>query len=167
MSTRRRLAVWLARAGLGLCLAVELVALHFPTPSGVAGDPEAERSVRGAWTLAADVARWLAERVPDAVGAALSPLVDDKTVHLGLFLGLGLLWAAERRLCRALDARASALMIAVLVVYAALGEASQVLAGRVADPRDLVANVVGAVLGVGAVALGTGALRRRPALVAE
>ena len=165
MSRRRRVSLWLARAALVSALGLELLALHFPAPSGVR--PAAREEVRGAWTLAGGIARAAAAFVPDRLADAVEPLVDDKTIHFLLFLPLGALSALERRLKGASSARVAALLVLGLAVYAALGEASQVLGGRIADIGDFVANVLGAVVGVLGVGLATRSLRPPRRAVAE
>lgn len=161
-ASQRRFAVLLARALFCGALFVELVALHFPTPSGVASDPEAEEAVRGAWSLAGRVAGRVGEMAPTGLVELLSPLLADKTVHFAVFLPLGLLWALERRLSGRLDRRTGMLGMLGLTAYAALGEASQVVGGRYPDPGDFVANVAGALVGMGLVVL-WGRLRERSA----
>lgn len=156
-SSLRRGAIWCTRALFAAALLFELIALHFPTPSGVSSDPEAAEAVRGAWSLLGRIARAggrvLSEVAPDGAADLLSPFLGDKTIHLLVFLPLGLLWALERRLTGRFTRRTLVLGLLGLTAYAALGEASQVFGGRFPDPGDFVANVVGAVLGVGVVAL--------------
>jgi len=147
VSSRRRLGIVALRMMLLAALLLELAATHLPTPSGV-GEESAE-DVRGAWSALGTIGRAAASFVPDVVGALVRPIADDKTVHVLLFLPLGLLWALERRLVGKLDARTAAILVLSLAVYAAVGESSQALVGRIAEVGDWVANCVGAALGVG------------------
>jgi len=147
--------IWLVRAAFVSALGLELLVLHFPAPSGVG--PSAEEDVRGAWHLAGRVARAgvevAREVVPEVVRNAVAPLVSDKTLHFLLFLPLGVLAALERRLHGPLSGGTVLRLLLGLAVYAALGEASQVLGGRIVDLGDFVANVAGGIAGVLMIAL--------------
>ncbi|MCB9597055.1 MAG: hypothetical protein H6719_30305 [Sandaracinaceae bacterium] len=161
MSHRTRVAVWFVRGVFALALGLELLALHFPAPSGV--DESRRSEVRGAWTTAGRVARALGRFVPDALDPILEPLVDDKTAHFVLFLPLGTLAAAERRLHGPLTLRIVATLTAALLIYAVIGEASQTWLGRIADPLDCVANALGGLVGIAFVAVVTRSPKRAPA----
>lgn len=161
MSRRTKGAVWVVRLAFLGALAIELVALHFPAPSGVSEERRAD--VEGAWTAVGRAGRAGARHVPDTVTALVAPIVDDKTIHVLLFLPLGLLAATERRLHGPLTWRVAGLLMLGLTIYAAIGEATQVLGGRYPDPGDWLANAVGALLGIGATALFTRSPRRAPA----
>jgi len=161
VSSRTKGAVWAVRLAFLGALAVELAALHFPAPSGVSEERRAD--VEGAWSAVGRVGRAGAERVPDALTSLIAPIADDKTIHVLLFLPLGLLAATERRLHGPLTWRTVGLLLLGLTLYAAIGEATQVLGGRYADLGDWVANTLGALVGIGATALFTRPPRRAPA----
>lgn len=163
MKGTTRGAVWIVRAAFVAALAVELFALHFPAPDGVTRTGRAG-DVNRAWSTAGDVARAGGRFVPDAVDAVLDPFVDDKLAHFVLFLPLGVLAAAERRLHGPLGRRRVAAILLGLVLYAIAGELAQGLFGRFPELGDCVANALGALVGVGAVALFTRAPAPRAAL---
>ena len=154
MSRRTRVAVWLVRAAFVSALGLELLALHFPTPSGV--DEASRADVRGAWAVAGRVGRAGGRFIPDA----LDPLFDDKAAHFLLFLPLGMLIAIERRLHGPLTLRMAGALVLGLGLYAALGEASQAIGGRYAEVGDWVANALGGLVGIALVVIGTRAPRR-------
>lgn len=151
MSRARRNIASLMHLWLVAALALEFLVIHFPTPSGVAQSPEAASSVRDAWTVAGELGHAGARFVPDA----LDPILDDKAVHLGLYLALALLWAGARQLGGRLSGRGAAFVFMALSGYAAIGEAAQSFGGRIPEFMDWVANVVGAALGVALVATGS------------
>ena len=132
---RAALAVMLVLWGL-----VVLAGLHLPAPSGVS--PTNEEAVRGVWRGAADIAQRLSPLSGDS--ALVDRLGDDKTLHTLLFLPLGLLWALRRRLGRQ---PVACVVIGGLLSAAVLSELLQLLGGRIADPLDVVANLLGAILG--------------------
>lgn len=131
MSVRRRL-LWACRLGLAVWLVVVLVALHAPTPSAVPAS-------RGLW----EGAGALLPEAPDA----LRGLVGDKTLHVALFAPLGALWLGCRRLAR----RPAVWVGPGLLALAISSELLQQLGGRIADPWDIVADLVGSLLGAAAV----------------
>ena len=156
MSPRRRAAIWILRGALGLTLLVTAVVLHLPGPSGVSG--AAQEDVRGVWQMAGRVGHAVASHLPD-IPDFLGPLFSDKTIHLGLFVALSFLWASARALGRSLDRRGAWIVFGGLALYAGVGEWAQGLEGRIADPWDWVANLVGAAIGTVAVGLGAAAVR--------
>lgn len=160
MSRQTRGAVWIVRLALLAALAVELVALHFPAP-----DRDQPAGVNDAWSAAGDVGRAGGRFVPDAVDAILDPLVDDKTAHFVLFLPLGVLAAMERRLHGPLTRRRAGALAFALIAYALFGELAQGLFGRYPELGDWIANALGALAGIGAVALFTRA--PRPEAIAQ
>lgn len=97
-----------------------------------------------AWTLVALVALLL----PGEIVPETSALSADKVVHVGLFALFGGLWlyAYPQALARVFVAG---------VVFGVLTEVLQgaLPIGRSADPWDIVANLVGLVLGMGAAVL--------------
>ena len=146
----RRASIWVVRGALIAALLLELIALHFPAPSGV--QTGSRERVRATWSVAGRVARAVERRTPELLLRIIEPIADDKTVHFLLFLPLGLLAALERRLSGRLTRRSGLLLLAGLCLYAALGEASQVLGGRIVDLGDFVANALGGALGVAMIA---------------
>ncbi|MBX3271203.1 MAG: VanZ family protein [Sandaracinaceae bacterium] len=159
MSRTTRGAVWIVRAALALALGVELLVLHFPVPEAV--DRPRQRDVRGAWEAAARVGRAGGRFVPAALEPVLEPIPGDKAAHFLLFLPLGVLAAAERRLHGPLGVRRAALVTFALVLYAVAGELAQVF-GRQAEVLDALANALGAIAGVSFVAVFTRPPRARP-----
>lgn len=159
MSRQTRGAVWVVRAAFLAALGVELLAIHFPAPD----DSQPER-VNDAWSTAGRIARSGSRFVPDFVDAILDPLIDDKTAHFVLFLPLGILATAERRLHGSLTWRRLAKIAFALSAYALFGELAQGLYGRYPELGDWIANTLGVLTGVGGVALVTRspAVRRRP-----
>jgi VanZ family protein len=141
--TLRRALTWLARAALLFVCAVSAVVLHWPAPSGVSG--EARGAVRGVWSIAGA----FADRMP-SVPDVLEPFASDKTIHFGVFFVLAFLWSSSRALAKAWSARSAMLIVIVLSAYAGIGELAQVLEGRIADPWDWLANVLGTLCGVAA-----------------
>ena len=154
LSSTRRFFVLCTRLSIAFWIAVTMVVLHVPGPSGFESESTQE-SVRGAWASAGSVASSLGALVPDI----LDPLFDDKTIHFGLFFVLAALFALERVLVRRLDRRSAAAIMAGLMLYAAGGEALQGAMGRIADLGDWVANVLGVLAGFAAVASARGLKR--------
>lgn len=121
-------------------LLVVIASLHLPTPSGVRAEHEA--SVREIWRGAAHAAQRVSPLSGDS--RLVDWLGDDKMLHVLIFLPLGLLWTLRRRLGRQPVAK---VVIGGLLVFAVLSELLQGLGGRIADPLDVAANLLGAVLG--------------------
>ena len=116
--------------------------------------------MRGVWLAAAEAARQLGAWVPDVVVELARPIASDKTIHLAISLALAWLWLAARAVDEGTSRRATTVVVAVLVVYAAVGEVVQGVTGRIADVGDVVANAAGAVLGAAAVHAGVWLWRR-------
>lgn len=156
LRARARLAT---RCALALCWLGSFIITHLPTPSGASDNAGAQQAVRRVWTTAADAAEVAGGLVPDVVDS----IVDDKTLHLCLFLLLGLLWATSRAIGEELTARWCTIIVVVLAAYATISEVLQPLLGRVGDPKDVAAGVLGAVVGVASVAIGQWVLRGQTA----
>jgi VanZ family protein len=158
VSGARRVGRWLVYAQLVPLWCGTLLALHVPGPSGFES-PDTQRQVRGAWEGAGEVAQGIGALAPDAATRILEPLIDDKTIHFGLFFALALLYGVEAALGRRVRASWIAIIAVGLAVHAALGELLQSALGRIADPYDVVANALGVGCGL-AVALTARALVR-------
>jgi len=82
------------------------------------------------------------------------PLNSDKTIHVVLYAGFGLLLSGTletygRRRARTMPTAAqAALLLAVVSVYGYLDEFTQPWTGRRYDLADFAADVVGAVVGI-------------------
>lgn len=150
---------------LGICALVAALAsstlalavTHLPAPSAM-GDREAD--TRAVWVGLGETAKRFAVYYP----SFLDFLRSDKTIHVAIFVGPGLFWAATVALLGHLDRRAVLGLSSALVLWAALDEWSQHLLGRDGELGDVVANVFGGAIGIGAVVLGRRAyiaLRRR------
>jgi VanZ family protein len=150
----RRIALMLIRTVLVISCIATAVVLHLPAPSGVSAD--ARGTVRSAWSAAGDAADAASPFVPDVV----TPLVSDKTIHFGLFVVLAALWASSRTLSGRWNMRGAMMIVGILSLYAGVGELAQIAEGRIADWGDWLANVLGAIAGVGVVALARTAARR-------
>ena len=149
--TRRRRVTWALRTTLAATWAVAAVVTHLPSPSGSGDDPATREAVRGIWLSAADAARQLGAFVPDLIVELARPIANDKSIHLGISFALAALWLGSRAVAKGTTRRATALVVSVLVIYAAVGEMLQGVTGRIADVGDVVANAAGAALGAAAV----------------
>lgn len=149
--TRRRRLAWSIRLLLAATWLVAAVATHLPAPSGSGSDPATREAVRGVWLVAGETARRVGAWVPDLVVELARPFASDKTIHLGISLALAMLWLAARAVATGTSRRASAAVVAALIVYAIVGELLQGMTGRIPDVGDVIANAAGAVLGAFAV----------------
>lgn len=150
---RRRIATSL-RVGLATAWAGAALVTHLPSPSGSGDDPATREAVRGIWVMAAETARQLGAWVPDLIVEVMRPIAGDKVIHVALSFALAWLWLAARAVTKGTSRRATLAVIGVLVVYAAVGEITQGMTGRIADVGDVIANAAGAVLAAGAIHVG-------------
>lgn len=149
---RRVLGIGAVMGGLATS-AVALAVTHLPAPSAM-GDREAD--TRAVWVGIGEVAKKLAVFYP----SFLDGLRSDKTIHVAIFIGPGFFWAAAIALLGRLDRRATALLLVGLASWAVLDEWSQHLLGRDGQVGDVVANLIGGAIGVGAAAVGRLLVRR-------
>ena len=94
------------------------------------------------------VVMFVATHVPGSQLDAL-PAGSDKWAHLVGYFGLGLLLGMSVAAKRELTPGGIAVLVAILCVYAAVDELSQIpIPGRSADQNDFTLDVVGLLLGI-------------------
>jgi hypothetical protein len=91
----------------------------------------------------------------------------DKPIHLAAYLILAVLLCANAALRRPLAWRHYVTIWAMLAAYGALDEITQIPVGRIASVGDWIADMVGALLGVGLFAAAAAWLRSRVAPTPE
>jgi VanZ family protein len=95
------------------------------------------------------------------VPAAVEAYGSDKWYHFGGYAGLSFLLAARLAVTRSLSTRLIVCVAAIVALYAAFDEVSQIPVGRDADIADWYADVAGAAVGLFAFGI-LDVLARRP-----
>ena len=78
------------------------------------------------------------------------PVIPDKVLHFGAYLGLSWLLAMTLAQRGIAAARVAAITIPSLLLFGAIDEVTQIPVGRTADPLDWLADAAGILLGTGA-----------------
>jgi VanZ family protein len=159
VSRRRRLAQAACDGALVISMLFAFAVTHFPTPSriGSAESDASRQAVRGVWVGFAELARSVSHFMP--------PLPDwlpgDKAIHVALYVAPGLFAAGSLALRRGLHPRGASLLLVALTCWGALDELSQGLMHRDGEFGDVLANSLGAALGIGVVWFLASGIRRR------
>ncbi len=152
---RRTLARGLSDFGLLTSTVFGFAVTHVPTPRGV-GTSEQDGTriaVRGVWDLVKRFAIAASETgvsIPDW-------LADDKVIHVALYVLPGMFSAVSLAFRR----RGIYGMAVLWGIWAAFDELTQGLIGREVSGGDIVANILGAGIGMGVGWVGVWVGRRR------
>lgn len=117
-----------------------------PTPGSTV---RARRWKRVLWAAVAVywIAMFVGSHAPIPPGVVVAP-GQDKLVHLTAFAGLSFLLFSALHSSRQLDHRLMATVVALMIAYGVFDELTQPLVGRTCDAYDLVADALGAILGL-------------------